>query len=361
LKPSSSKLVPDTAQPEAAPLISVVILNYNGAKWIERCLLSLRQQTIFSRMEVIVADNRSSDGSDLLAEKLLREWTNGRFVQNGLNLGFCEGNNRGALPATGQYLFFLNNDTWLEPDCLEVLLRETERMKADAATPLVMNFDDDSFQSLGAAGFDIFGLASSRLQHTDTREVLMPEGCSFLIRRTLFDTLGKFDAEFFMFGDELDLAWRLWIAGGRAVAVPSSRMHHRGAPNVNPAGGGAVVEMRTSDTKRFYANRNSLMIILKNGQHILLLLAALMAGLFLAEALCMLVLIRRWSFIRRSYLGAFADCWRLRHHVMAERRRVRQFRRRSDWWMLRFFRLRLNRWDEIQRLRQLGVPKVTAN
>ena len=156
--------MPDTAQPEAAPLISVVILNYNGAKWIERCLLSLRQQTIFSRIEAIVADNRSSDGSDLLAEKLLGEWTNGRFVQNGLNLGFCEGNNRGALPATGQYLFFLNNDTWLEPDCLEVLLHETERMKADAATPLVMNFDDDSFQSLGAAGFDIFGLASSRLQ-----------------------------------------------------------------------------------------------------------------------------------------------------------------------------------------------------
>jgi GT2 family glycosyltransferase len=351
--------MPATDQPDAKPLISVVILNYNGAKWIERCLLSLHQQTIFPRLEIIVADNLSSDGSDLLAEKMLRDWPNGRFVQNGSNLGFCEGNNRGVLPATGHYLFFLNNDTWLEPDCLEVLLRETERMKADAATPLVMNFDDDSFQSLGAAGFDIFGLASSRLQHTDTREVLMPEGCSFLIRRTLFETLGKFDAEFFMFGDELDLAWRLWIASGRAVAVPSARMHHRGAPNVNPRGGGAVVEMRTSDAKRFYANRNSLMIILKSGRNVLLLLAVMMAGLFLLEALVMLVLIRRWSFIRRSYLGAFADCWRLRHHVCAERRRIRQFRRRSDWWMLRFFRLRLNRWDEIQRLRQLGIPKVT--
>jgi GT2 family glycosyltransferase len=342
-----------------APLISVVILNYNGAKWIERCLLSLHRQTIFSRLEIIVADNLSGDGSDLLAEKMLGDWRNGRFVQNGANLGFCEGNNRGAQPATGQYLFFLNNDTWLEPDCLEVLLRETERMQADAATPLVMNFDDDSFQSLGASGFDIFGLASSRLRHTDTREVLMPEGCSFLIRRDLFDRLGKFDAEFFMFGDELDLAWRIWISGGRAIAVPSSRMHHRGAPNVNPRGGGAVVEMRTSETKRFYANRNSLMIILKNGRHILLVLAALMAGLFMAEAIVMLALIRRWSFIRRSYFGAFADCWRLRHHILAERRRVRGFRRRSDWWMLRFFRLRLNRWDEIQRLRQLGVPKVT--
>jgi GT2 family glycosyltransferase len=350
----------ETAQTAAAPLISVVILNYNGAKWIERCLLSLREQTIFSQIEVIVADNLSSDGSDLLSEKILRGWPNGRFVQNGANLGFCEGNNRGTKPATGRYLFFLNNDTWLEPDCLEVLLRETEKAKADAATPLVMNFDDDSFQTLGASGFDIFGLASSRLEHTDTREVLMPEGCSFLIRRTLFETLGEFDAEFFMFGDELDLGWRLWIAGGRAVAIPASRMHHRGAPHANPRGGDTVVEMRTNETKRFYANRNSLMIILKNGHHLLLILAFLMSCLFLTEALVMLILVRRWSFIRRSYLGAFRDCWRLRHHVMAERRRVRQFRRRSDWWMLRFFRLRLNRWYEIQRLRQFGLPKVTA-
>jgi GT2 family glycosyltransferase len=352
--------MPDAAQPAAVPLISVVILNYNGARWIERCLASLRKQTIFSQIEVIVADNRSTDGSDRLAEELLREMPNGRFVQNGLNLGFCEGNNRGALSATGQYLFFLNNDTWLEPDCLGTLLRETERMKADAATPLVLNFDDDSFQSLGAAGFDIFGLTTCRLPFTDAREVLMPEGCSFLIRRGLFETLGKFDAEFFMFADEYDLAWRLWVAGGRAVAVPSARLHHRGAANVNPAGQGAVVELRTSDTKRFYTNRNNLLVLLKGAKNLLLLLVPLQIGLLLLEALAALVLVRRWSFIRRAYFGALADCWRLRHHVMAERRRIREFRRRGDWWMLRFLRLRLNRWDELRRLRQLGLPKVTA-
>src|SRR3954470_1517294 len=150
-----------TATPSAsgsAPLVSVVILNYNGAKWLERCLRSLQQQTVFSQIKVIVADNLSSDGSDALAEKLVRNWPNGRFVQNGANYGFCEGNNRGARTATGKYLFFLNNDAWLEPDCLKILIRETEAANASAATPLVMDFDDDTFQSLGASGFDIFGL-----------------------------------------------------------------------------------------------------------------------------------------------------------------------------------------------------------
>jgi len=65
-----------------------------------------------------------------------------------------------------------------------------------------------------------------------------------------------------------------------------------------------------------------------------------------------LVLVRRWRFIKRAYLGALADCWRLRHHILAERKRVREFRRRSDWWMLRFFRWRPNRWDEVRRLHQ---------
>ena len=67
----------------------------------------------------------------------------------------------------------------------------------------------------------------------------------------------------------------------------------------------------------------------------------------------------RWSFVKRAYWEALVNCWRLRKHIRAERRRIQQFRRRGDLWMLRFLRWRLNRWDELQRLRQFGVPKVT--
>ena len=352
---------PNTAASSSQPEISVVILNYNGAKWLTRCLESLRGQTIFSQIEIILADNLSTDGSDKLSEELVKDMPNALFVQNGANFGFCEGNNRGARFATGKYLFFLNNDTWLEPDCLEVLLKETEQARAAASTPLVMNFDDNSFQSMGAFGFDFFGFPTSRLQDTRTREVLMPEGCSYLIKRELFDQLGRFDSELFMFADEYDLSFRVWISGHNAIAVPAARLHHRGAANVNPKGGGTTVEFRTSDTKRFFANRNNLMVLLKNAKNILFLMALLQIGLLLAEALVGLVLIRRWGFIKRSYLQAFTDCWRLRNHILAERKRARTFRRRGDWYMLRFFRFRLNRWDEVKRLRQFGVPKVTAS
>jgi N-acetylglucosaminyl-diphospho-decaprenol L-rhamnosyltransferase len=342
-----------------APGMTVVVLNYNGARWLERCLASLKTQTIFDRLEIIVADNASPDRSDELAARLMQGWPNGRVLQNGANLGFCEGNNRAARHARGRWLLFLNNDTWLEPECLEILLRETEAARADASCPLILDYDSDSFQSLGAAGFDVFGLASTRRSHPDRREVFMPEGCAYLIRREVFEQLGGFDPEFFMFADEFDLSWRLWRAGYRAVAVPASRLHHRGAAQVNPAGGGAVVEFRTSNTKRFYANRNGLMAAWKNTGVPLRLVLALQLLLLAAEALAGLVLIRRWSFVREAYLKAGEDTWRLRSHLRKERARLKPLLKRSDWAMLRFLKLRPNRWDELLRARRMGLPRVS--
>ena len=163
-----------------------------------------------------------------------------------------------------------------------------------------------------------------------------------------------------MFAVVYDLSWRVWISGHQAVAVPSAKLHHRGAAEVNPAGGGAAVEFRTSDTKRFLSNRNGLLVLLKNARLLLLLLVPLQLGLLALEAVAALALVRRWGFVRRAYWDAVMDCWRLRRHILAERRRIRQFRRRGDLWMLRFLRWRLNRWDELQRVRRFGVPKVTA-
>lgn len=342
------------------PSVSIVILNYNGAPWMARCLESLRAQTIFDQIEIVVADNQSSDGSDKLAEQIVRAWPNGKFVQNGANLGYCEGNNRGAAVATGEYLFFLNNDTWLEPDCLEKLVAEVRRVCAQAATPLVLNYEDDSFQSLGIIGYDIFGLGSTRQFHTDTREVFMPEGCSYLIARSWFERLGGFDPILFMYSDELDLSWRVWLAGGKAIAVPASRLHHRGAVHVNPAGGGAVIEFRTSDTKRFYANRNGLLVVLANSQHVLLFLAVLQLFLQAFESVIALALVRRWAFVRKAYLGAMADCWRLRHAISRKRQQIHQLRQRSDFWMLRFLCWQPNRWDEFKKALKMGPPKVSV-
>jgi N-acetylglucosaminyl-diphospho-decaprenol L-rhamnosyltransferase len=345
---------------KVTPLVSVIVLNYNGAPWLERCLKSLRQQTIAEQIEVIVADNASPDQSLGLAAELLRGWPNGRLLQHGTNLGYCEGNNRAAEGARGQYLFFLNNDTWLEPDCLERLMQEVEAAGAVAAAPLVLDYLDGAVQSAGDGGFDIFGLVCRRPLEAPGNEIFMARGCSLLIKTDWFEKLGGFDNQFFMYADEYDLCWRLWLAGGKVIVAQAAEVHHRGAAAVNPRGCEKVVEARTSDTKRFYANRNNLLVLLKNCQHLLLLMVPLQLLLLAAEAAVMALLARRWSHVRRAYLEAIWDCWRLRHHILAERRRLRQLRQHGDFWMLRFLRGRLNRWEEVQRFARFGLPKVDA-
>jgi GT2 family glycosyltransferase len=340
--------------------ISVVILNYNGQAWLPRCFKSLEQQTIFSEIEVIVTDNASADGSDIFAGEWLRRTARGRVVQNGANLWYCGANNNGAAAAKGKYLLFLNNDTWLEPDCLEKLYNEVEAAGADAATPLVLNYDDDTFQNCGGVGFDLFGLILPMKPVKKTTEIFAASGCSLLVRAGMFQKIGGFPPELLIYADETDLSWRVWIAGGKIVTVPNSRLHHRGAAVVNPEGKTKAVESRTSETKRFLANRNGILLLMKNSRNFLLLLLIPHLLLLLLESLAALILVRRWSYVRKSYLSAIMDAFRMMPHVREWRRRIRGFRRRGDFWMLRFLRLKPSRWEEMVRLFRAGTPKIDS-
>ena len=255
-----------------------------------------------------MADNESTDGSDELASALCQKSRQARFVPLGGNHGFCRGNNLAANEAEGQWLLFANNDLWFEPDCLERLISRVEEAKAEAACPLILNYGDESVQSGGAAGIDIFGLPTLRdAPAENVQEVLMPEGCAYLIRSKLFHRLGGFDESFFMYSDEFDLSLRVWLAGERAVVVKGARVHHWGGAQVNAEGTLKPVTVRTSETKRYYANRNALMALLKNGQFVLLLMALFQAILLLFEGVVGLCLVRRWSFVKKAYIQVFID------------------------------------------------------
>jgi hypothetical protein len=302
----------------------------------------------------------STDDSVAVARKWFADFPDACIVRNSENLGFCEGNNSGARPAKGRWLLFLNNDTRLEADCMEKLVAGTEKLGAVASTPLVLNYPDDSYQDFGFYGFDIFGLPSPSAMATGTREIFIAGGCSYLIRADVFNRLGMFDAEYFIYSDDADLSWRVWIAGHKVAGIFEAKLHHRGAAGVNPSGGITTVEFRTNDRKRFLTNRNCLLTLLKNGRHILLLPVIPLVALLFVESLVGSLLLRRWSFARASFWSVLRDCWRLRGHISRQRKLVATFRKHSDFWMLRFFKLRLNRWDEVKRTIKFGPPRVDA-
>jgi hypothetical protein len=345
---------------DGQPLVSIVVLNCNGANWLPKCFGSIKTQTIPDQIEAVMVDNNSTDDSVAVARKLLADFPSACIVRNSENLGFCEGNNSGARAAKGRWLLFLNNDTWLELDCMEKLIAGTEKLGAAAATPLVLNYPDNSYQDFGFYGFDVFGLPSPSAIATGTREIFVAGGCSYLIRADVFNRIGMFDAEYFIYSDDADLSWRVWLAGHKVAGIFEAKLHHRGAAGVNPSGGITTVEFRTNDRKRFLTNRNCLLTLLKNGQHILLLPVIPLIALLFLESLAGSLLLWRWSFARASFWSVLRDCWRLRGHISRQRKAVSAFRKRSDFWMLRFFKLRLNRWDEVKRTIKFGPPRVDA-
>jgi GT2 family glycosyltransferase len=345
---------------DGQPLVSIVVLNCNGANWLPKCFESIKAQTISNQIETIMVDNNSTDDSVAVARKLLIDFPSAFIVRNSENLGFCEGNNSGARIAKGRWLLFLNNDTWLENDCMEKLIAGTEKLGATASTPLVLNYPDNSYQDFGFYGFDFFGLPSPSAIATETREIFIAGGCSYLIRADVFNQLGMFDAEYFIYSDDADLSWHVWLAGYKVVGIFEAKLHHRGAAGVNPSGGITTVEFRTNDRKRFLTNRNCILTLLKNGQHILLLPILPLIALLFVESIVGASVLRRWSFARASFWGVLRDCWRLRAHISRQRKNVASFRKHSDFWMLRFFKLRLNRWFEIKRALKFGLPRVDA-
>lgn len=335
------------------PIVTLVVVCYNCKEWLPEFFKSLKQQTAFDRLEVLMVDNSSKDGTAEACEQEMKTWTNGRFVPTGGNYGFGGGCNYGARQARGKYLFFLNPDVWFKTNCLEELIRQAEASPARVFSAVEMKYDSDDFtigtHGQGSSGFDIFGCTTPQGPGED-QENIFAIGTFYFIRRDLFEKIDGFDNEFFVYGEEMDLSWRARIAGETIKLVPEAHVHHAASGCIDQ------VNPRTSEFRRFYANRNQLIIILKNSQGPLLLMFFTHIALIAAEALAGAVLARKFSFINMSLFKPIADCWRLRGHILSQRRLIRSYRQRGDWWITRhFFRFKFGHWPDIKRFLKPGV------
>jgi GT2 family glycosyltransferase len=324
--------------------VSVVISCLNGTKWLPNCFAALRKQTIFDRMEVILVDDFSTDGTSEMGQRELANFPRSKVIRNERALGYTGGNNTGAAAASGEWVFILNDDTQLEPDCLEQLLKALDETKADAAVPALAEYNSMKIVPSAPAGFDIVGRPSWAVNdhspdpNAPAHPCFMVGGAAFLIRRSVWNKVGGFDATHFMYAEDDDIAWKVWLAGHENIYVSRAIVHHRD-------GRGWEIKEFT----RYLVNRNSLLVVLKDAQHILLLLAVLQVLMLIAEGFLMLLISRRWKFVWNSYFKAIIDAFKMWRHILAMRKFISGFRRRSDWFMAkRFLRFRINRWDMVK-------------
>jgi GT2 family glycosyltransferase len=217
------------------PLISVIVVNWNRCVLLRACLESLQRQEGV-RLEVIVVDNGSEDGSADMAAREFGGFT--RLIRNAENRGFCAANNQGIRTARGAFVALLNNDAEAEPGWLNALQRVFDAgPEIGMAASKIVTYDDPG--RIDKAGHLIYPDGQNRGRGTgepdDGRydrpeEVLWPDGCAAMYRKQMLDQIGGFDEDFFAYGDDAELGLRARIAGWRCLYAPDAVVrHHRGS------------------------------------------------------------------------------------------------------------------------------------
>ncbi len=247
------------------PRVSLIILSWNGLDLLKQCFASV-VATDYPNLEIIYADNASTDGSP---EWVAEHFPSVRIIRHAENHLFCKGNNEAILQATGQYLVLVNNDIETPPGWLTALVGRAEADSTiGALQPKVLQYyQRDHFGYGGAAGGfqDRLGYSFARGhilqtmerdsgQYDDACELDYAGGCALFLRRTALNEVGLLDERFEMHMEEIDLCWRLRRQGFRIVYEPRSHVYHvRGDTRFNYA------------HWRLYFNiRNSLWMLYKN-------------------------------------------------------------------------------------------------
>jgi GT2 family glycosyltransferase len=218
----------------AEPLVSVIILNWNGERFLKSCLSSLFDQT-YSNREIIVVDNCSTDGSLAILESMLPKI---KLIRSGQNLGFAAGNNLGIENSTGELIVLLNNDTEVDPGCLEVLVKAFQQAADIGMCAAKVRYlqDREILNSTGVVLYrDLTALnrgigEKDQGQYDQSFSVFCPYGAAATYKREMLDRIGLLDEDYFMFREEDELGWRANLAGWKCVYVPEALVyHHRSA------------------------------------------------------------------------------------------------------------------------------------
>ena len=242
----------------AAPLISVIIPNWNGREHLAECIDSLKGQ-IFHNFETILVDNGSADGSVEFVRERYGEWA--RIIRIEKNLGFTGGCNIGIQAAKGEFIVLLNSDTWTEPTWLEELAKAIgpDPRIGVWASKIFSYYQRDRIEAVGEVIYwDGLNRARGQYeqdkgQYDEMEEILFPPGCGAMYRRELFDEIGLFDEDFFAYGDAAEVGIRARIAGWKCILVPKAVLYHKYSSSTS----------QYSPFKAFLVERNRFWITVK--------------------------------------------------------------------------------------------------
>lgn len=247
------------------PLVAIVILNWNGKKFLQDFLPSVVASTYVNK-KIIVADNASTDDSiSFLQEK----YPHLEIIRLAKNYGFAKGYNLALQQVEADYYILLNSDVKVEAGWIESLvsLATSDHLIA-ACQPKILSFTQPAiFEYAGASGgwLDAYGypFARGRIfdfcesdegQYNDISRIFWASGAALFIRAKVFHEVGGFDPYFFAHQEEIDLCWRIQLAGYKLFSCPQSVVYH--------LGGGTLP--KGNSLKTYLNFRNNHILMFKN-------------------------------------------------------------------------------------------------
>ncbi|BBB32256.1 glycosyl transferase family 2 [Thermotomaculum hydrothermale] len=240
--------------------ISVIIVNYNGEKYLPDCLNSLLNQT-FKNFEIIVVDNNSQDSSRNYLKQIKNSQIKTIFLEK--NSGFGAGNNIGFKHSKGKYIVILNNDAEVKDDFLENIIKPFDiDEEIGMVAPLILfKFNPDTIDKAGGHLVYFDGLNRGRGCQEKLSEkylkpgyVLIPDGCAACFKREVIEKYDFFDEDFFLYGEDTDLGLRYVRAGVKCYYQPDAVVYH-----MHSATAGEY-----SRLKAYYVERNRVFVLIKN-------------------------------------------------------------------------------------------------
>ncbi|TAE88631.1 MAG: glycosyltransferase family 2 protein [Bacteroidetes bacterium] len=247
------------------PKVAIVIVHWNRRQLLEQFLPSV-MQTTYGNMEVVVADNCSDDDS---VQFLQTHYPSVHIVSNDKNYGYAGGYNHALQQVEADYYVLLNNDIEVTPGWLEPIVEVMKsNPKLAAVQPKVLDYHSrNKFEYAGAGGgyIDTFGYAFCRgrlfesletddNQYNNATTVFWATGACMVVKAAVFKQLKGFDEQFFAHMEEIDLCWRMQLAGYQLMVVPQSTVYHVGGGTLN----------KQSPQKTYLNFRNNLIMLTKN-------------------------------------------------------------------------------------------------
>jgi GT2 family glycosyltransferase len=329
------KLARITSLSTGAPLVSIIVVNYNGMVHLPECLDALTAQH-YPAFEVLVVDNGSTDGS---LAYVAANYPEVRTIASRSNLGYSGAVNLALNNARGAYIAVLNMDAMVEPDWLHPLIAFLEaHPEVGAVTPkIVLYHQPDRINALGqnvhvtALGFNRAYNRPDRPDATAPIKVSGLHGAAFVLRKSLLAQMGGMNEACFLYHEDVDLSWMVQLMGYDIYCLPAAVVRHK-------------YTLKMDAQKLYFLERNRLSMLLSNVRWTtLVLLAPLLA---LTECMMLAYCLRRGRSFIAAKARALSWAWRRREQIIRRRAQVQALRRRSDLQMIANLRLAYE-WDQL--------------